>query len=360
MHPYKMPLDYNIMGLSANGDNLKHVDPDGRVYISNEDDSTLDYIDNFDPLTRTTLHTFPAYVRMLNRAGDGNLLACCADAKIYRSTDNGATWVEVFDTGMVSKVSVFPVYNSISVYDKIVVIGNNSASNFNPDKNEIWLSRDYGETWEIMWECPFPIGHFHKVQYDPYEGLIWAVTGDSSARDMIYVSDDFGKTWQHLEHGDHIRATEIVPLPDHVLFLGDSRYQASVYRHKRPKQGTFQTALRPEKYWSIRKFVPDKGPNNWGTGAAVKYGENACAYFGFKGPADGNADFPASVYKTDGERFVPIWSQEKLPDADFRTNGIIGVWQPDGSDYVYAHLGSYGYSSDPTVYQNVLRVKINP
>ena len=356
-YPETMPLKYDILPLAGNGDHVKHVDSDGRMYIANEDNKTLDYIDSFDDNTRTTLHTFPAYVVTMNRAGDGSLLAGCDDAKIYRSTDDGATWTEVFDTEMVSTTSTFPIYNSISVWDKIAVIGNNSSSNYNPEQNAIWLSRDYGENWETIWECPFPISHFHKIQYDPYEGLIWAVAGDSSARDMIYCSDDFGKTWQHLEPGDHIRATEIVPLPDHVLFLGDSKYQASVYRHVRPKSGTFQTALKPEKYWSIRKFVKDKGPNNWGTGAAVKYGADACAYFGFKAPANGISDFPAAIYKTDGERFLPIWIQEKLPDADYRSNGIICTWLPEDG-YVYAHLGSYGYNSDETKYQNALRVKL--
>lgn len=356
MLPTKMPLDYDILQLESNDDVVKHVDEDGRVYIANESDKTLDYIDDFDLATRTTLYTFPAYVRMINRAGDGNLLAGCADAKIYRSTDNGASWTEVFDTEAVSLESTFPVYNSFSVFDKFVVTCNNNNSTV---QNEIWLSRDYGENWELMWECAYPIGHFHMVRYDPYEGLIWAVSGDSGAKDMIYVSDDFGDTWQHLEPGHHIRATDIIPLPNHVLFTGDARYQISVFRHERPKFGTFQTTLRPEKYWAPRKYVTDKGPNNWGTFAAIKYGADACAYFGFKAPASGNADVPAAIFKTDGEDFVRIWSQDKLPDADNRTNGIICTWLAQNDSYLYAHLGSYGYGSDANVHANILRVDIS-
>jgi len=269
--------------------------------------------------------------------------------KVLKSTDNGATWNEVLTLPM-----IFEEWTGFAAYENIVLISDYDADNTN--ENNVWISKDYGSTFTSLIKLA-NISHPHAVAYDPYEHLIWIVTGDGMARDNIFVTDDFGATWNTLPDNVYKRCTNIMPLPNHVLFGTDELYHIGVYRHSRPDLGTFQTPINPEYFWFARKNTMQNSAEIWASIPAVTYGKEGRAYWGYVQPYN-KTIVPSIVYVSDGNKVFPLWSENRLPQTiagDNSFNGIVGVYGPTASGYLAVDFRSK-YSD--TTKRNLLRIKV--
>lgn len=342
--PKVMPLAYERIPL-AEGTKCRELDSSGKVYVAAGAvlKRSADWGD-----TWAELYTFasPIYhVRVLN---NNDILVILSNG-IYKSKDDGVTFSLAYTiSGIVSE------WGSLSVYDRIVVV-----NSYHTDHKKIYLSKDWGDTWELIYDCPYNISHFHNVAFDPYEGIIWACSGDSIPRDKIFWSDDYGKTWNILEEGLYVRATEIIPLPKCVLFVSDDHREMYVARHDRPDRGTMGTEVNPQKVFLPKKYIYEATtPLTWGTNACITYGLNGMGFFGWK---QGNVDVnsPAIVYATDGYSFTPIWIQEKLPTASVGTvTGICGVFGPDTNNNIVADLRSSYIDDENTSESHIIKISI--
>ena len=63
--------------------------------------------------------------------------------------------------------------------------------------------------------------HLHDVEYDPWANRIWVSSGDTPDNSAIYYSDDLGDTWEKIRPEPRSQPTNIVALPDRVVFGTD-------------------------------------------------------------------------------------------------------------------------------------------
>ena len=97
----------------------------------------------------------------------------------------------------------------------------------------VYMSRDYGKTWEIVFDLLTDAPgleidegvHNHGVLYDPYWDRIWVTYGDDATGETdIVFSDDLGKTWHTvglLYSTPSYQCVGMFALPGCVLFATD-------------------------------------------------------------------------------------------------------------------------------------------
>lgn len=66
--------------------------------------------------------------------------------------------------------------------------------------NKVYRSKDYGSTWEIVFELPQsdppPIRHFHTIQPDPHNNGFWYLSsGDRPNESRMWMTKDNGDNW---------------------------------------------------------------------------------------------------------------------------------------------------------------------
>ncbi|EMQ98335.1 sialidase family protein [Paeniglutamicibacter gangotriensis] len=164
-------------------------------------DKTLDW-----GKTWTTLGTLPGFISSLVKLASGTLLAFEAtiltqanqNPKVWRSTDDGATWTHTFTTQ-------FPPFtNGTGVTegtDGSVIIS--EYGNVNNMQYKIYRSTNDGVNFTQVWASPSvssggDVGHIHSVTYDPYEGCHVAfsdLANFAQTGPLWLRSNDNGATW---------------------------------------------------------------------------------------------------------------------------------------------------------------------
>lgn len=287
-------------------------------------------------------------VDTINVLDDDSIIAQTRGGVIYRSDDGGATITEVF----APSAGAVPQWNGIDTYGKFVL--------FAPYTNsirKIFMSNDYGKlnTWTEIFTSPEgAIGHPHNVRYDPYENIIWSCWGDHRPFETILFSDDFGKSWQGLPDKEYRRVTNIIPLPDSVLFGTDEVSWMGTYRHTRPELGTSQSRVCPDFHWAARKNSNDIAPVIWATRPAIVYGKDGIAFWSYR--QDGCPILPAQVYASKGNNVVSIWCDNVIPNGTDTGSGIEAIYGPDKDGNLMAYLKRY--TSGGTV-THLLKLTLN-
>lgn len=97
-------------------------------------------------------------------AAVGNLTN--SDKGIYRSTNNGQTWTKI-TTGLPASFEGFTRFDNVAANPNLVVasIGRNASS-----LNELFLSNDFGATWEVQLNsnhCQYQFWFSHDVAINP-------------------------------------------------------------------------------------------------------------------------------------------------------------------------------------------------
>ena len=323
MTPNTMPLTTTIKPLGT--DRVVFADHDGNIYV-NSSNSLKKSADGGN--TWTTLNTFSDELVNVQETAEGHLLVLIASGELYRSDANQENFTLVYDE--LDAVNIYTQH--LCVYDNMVFLAECASP---PAKvRRIAMSTDFGETWELRASIPLPaLQHIHSIQYDPYEGLLWAATGDQPTDRRIWWSDDMASSWQTHAKGSY-RATNIMPFPNKVLFGSDERHEAAVYEYERTAKGTSGTDIQITKPWIPKKFIPDTFASTWATIPALKFGSTPEAYFGFR-QTQVQSMVP-EVWKTDGEKFYLLWKHDHIPNTS--PSGILGVWGPDKDNRIFASL----------------------
>lgn len=139
---------------------------------------------------------------------------------------DGSVWVTDANQANAAKKYTFTAGATIlnmgnSVHKNICLLSSYGTKGANPPRFVI-LSRDYGQTFEQIYEGPSDETdyHIHDVDFDPWTGVIWVTEGDSGNTRRYVYSPDFGVTWVPVLSNN--RDTGVLALHDRVLFLSDS------------------------------------------------------------------------------------------------------------------------------------------
>lgn len=122
------------------------------------------------------------------------------------------------------------------------VYGQLSKNPNNNPTNRLYMSRDEGVTWSVIFESPTVDttgnnGHIHACEFDPYYNWIWVAYGDGVGTNAgISYSPDFGATWVKITN--LLQPTTISVLANAVVFGGDEpEWPVGVFVWERPVVG---------------------------------------------------------------------------------------------------------------------------
>lgn len=335
--PKQLPMPGEI--IDVGGKLIKHLSKEGELYaieqrVSRKLFKSSDWGETWTILVENTGSNIQQALKMPS----GKVLVALRNGSLILSDTNESNFQKVFEIDTPGDAHFAETFG-FSEYNNLVFIGE-----YGPRVRRGYMSDNGGEegSWREVFKHPDErIDHLHDIRFDPYENLIWVLTGDGGVKNTVYFSADFGRSWESMALDNSLRATMIIPLPECVLFGSDDYEDLSIYKHVRPPEGTQGTIVDPYRTWSPKKNW--KGVTPWVTNAAVVYGGDSAAYFGalqFE-----PVELPASIYGTkNGEEFYPIWTYNKLPSVlpgkGFNSCGIMGVFGPDNEGNLAAALGT--------------------
>src|SRR5690625_1596632 len=232
-----MPPGSNI--ISTNGRGVLWLDAEGVLYACRTNPNAVwgTALEKSTDWGETWTEVFQAegeYIRQARKMDDGSILAFGSLGSVWKSDTNETNFVKTHQHG--EGYSFFEGMG-VKVYGDVVLIaeyGNAGGG------HQVYMSRDGGSSFESIFRNHSNDHHIHDVAYDHYEGIVWISCGDNPPNDMIFWSDNWGESWRHLKPGldKQRRATQIIPMPNCVLFGTDEHHLLGVYRHDRPESGT--------------------------------------------------------------------------------------------------------------------------
>lgn len=333
--------EYEI--IQTGGKFVSWINKTGTVYGAQG--STLYKTDDFLSTPWEQVREFAADVRQVREMLDGSLVVALRDGTIWTSNEAQDSWSQAtFEDGstpfeMISPGAHVQYGFGLDWWGDILVAGE-----YGSGTNKVYLSGDRGRTWKHIFTNPDPTpGHIHDVAFDPYEGIVWVCAGDGGRQNRIFYSCNYGYTWQQIPVDYNFRSTNIIPLPDCVLFGSDDTKGMYIARYDRHAGGTSGQVVKPEVSWSCaRQWY---GGTPWMTHAAITHdADNPVAYFGFL-QGGGNIYAPSIIWKTNnGKKFIPVWIEPRLPQHNNAIHvGILGTYGPDKNNVLVARLVSlYG------------------
>ncbi len=148
-----------------------------------------------------------------------NALICVADGVVFRSADQGSTFLPVFSEFQGRR----PLRMGICQDDAGRIYLGEYWSNREREAVRLWRSDDDGVTWHTVHIWPAGSArHVHFVQFDPYEKLIWLGTGDRDAECRLLFSRDGGESFELAGGGSQIwRAVSVMFTPEAIFWGTD-------------------------------------------------------------------------------------------------------------------------------------------
>lgn len=98
--------------------------------------------------------------------------------------------------------------------------------NMEKDAVNIYGSRDYGKTWQVVYRFPKDyINHVHGLFFDPYTERMWVLTGDRENECIIgYTENEFNSFHEVLRGGQEFRSCQLFFYKDFIVYATDSQY----------------------------------------------------------------------------------------------------------------------------------------
>lgn len=179
---------------------------------------------------------------------------------VMRSTDDGATWTEVHSETTRTTDGLAPMHVTSMKQDPTtgyIYWGEYQNSNTAPDV-KIYRSTDDGATWSTFHTFPGPassdpnkIRHVHSIEYDDVMGRIVFMIGDDDPKAGIYRVNAAGTGVEPLVLNDQItnifngdfmatrcaRAISYIPFPDCIVYGGDTASNPWIMRIPRSELG---------------------------------------------------------------------------------------------------------------------------
>ena len=306
--------------------------------------------DNFTTIATLTNETQMILQMLVN--GDNSVIIACKSGAILR-TEDFITFDEVLNIS--THQFRFGAFSQWDSYGNIVVISEYKQpatyANLDREARNVYVSTDYGRTFKAKFNLIDHISgqttgamHVHSVKYDPYEGIIWLITGDGFNNQMVFYSMDLGANWyQAVEYTQSpVQFTQVVPLRNCVLFLSDARL-TGVVRYNRPTCGTLPGV---KMHFDMPMIIKE----GWGkdTGTEVPIGSvpyidyaNSKAYFGFATVTNTNTASSllkyGNIFATDG-----YYIEEIFKSTDEVADGVLAVYGDKNNNKVIGKLGMSG------------------
>ena len=149
--------------------------------------------------------------------------------KLYRSTDGGVNWTAVLTTTDMTYTQDYLGMMVESDNGYLFATSYNGAQD--PCTKALWRSTDGGATWVNITANVDAANsyarHFHIVHWDRFRNALW-VSGGDGANTKICVSTDYGTTWTAWTGS--FQATAILATPTSVLFCSDVTGYHDIYR----------------------------------------------------------------------------------------------------------------------------------
>lgn len=345
----------NVNDLSTygvrNGKVLATKAVNGTVEL-HQSDSTYKNFTKISTIPNATEH--PTHVEICD---NGTVLMLFHNGKLLRTEDltNYSEAKSINDN-----VYMWGGFTQLDVYKNIVLLSeyrqpakHGQSWESTNGGGKLYMSDDYGKTFKAIFDLPVNMGierskytHIHAIKYDPYENIVWIVTGDSLTNQMIWYSLDHGQNWYTSTEfrESAVQMTAIYPLRNCVLFGTDARL-VGVARYNRPKCGTLPNVkmhldfpfIIAEGWGNITKTnvpVASRG--------AINY-DKSIVFFGFLGaPYIHNDNLHdvlkyGEVYATDGYTFFNVYKSDSTVDF-----GVIAVYEDVANNKVIAKQGISG------------------
>lgn len=254
------------------------------------------------------------------------------------------------------------------VYNDIVLIGSYGGnSNTDVQPNEVWLSKDGGDSFELVLEATEYVQdkdlHIHDVQYDPFRERIWVAAGDSG-NTQIYFSDDYGRSWETLNKeppkANYLRVTAIVAFEHGVVFGSDTLPTGLYY------WGDWsESSQSPEKYGFVNnRFFPLYEEESEGRMGLVSHGLSDYSREIFVLPVDGEVGRQGAAHllmSYDGCEWFEVWRESPDKDKDygaaFGPMNVLGIFEDDGEKKIIMSYpreypgGGYAIATLPSLQQ---------
>ena len=178
-------------------------------------DSKYSILSNF----KITRRFFRAEINSLYYLPNGDSMII-AKKGIFKCSKGDSTFIKCFNVPRGSR----PL-NLCITPDGIIYFGE-YFSNMNKEPVNIYVSKDYGETWTIAHTFPTGnINHIHGLFYDKYTGHIWFATGDRENECIIgYTENEFRSVVEVFRGGQEYRTCNLYFYPDFITFATDSQY----------------------------------------------------------------------------------------------------------------------------------------
>jgi len=314
------------IGKSTSATRPTTVKKDGTWYgvTGNAFQKSADYGDNWEALHQVG-EDRAAQIKFLD---DDTLLLITKNGKVYKSDVNESNFTETLS--LISPDVNLAESLGTDVFENYVFIVEYGNKDGEDPPRRAFMSNDYGLNWEMIFEEEVRTDfHVHDIALDPYEELVWIVTGDNLENSNVIVSDDFGRNWRYVyDYGEcPNQFTGIFPMADCVLFTSDNRHD-SVYRWKRNAVGVNSISrMILEPAFTIVRENP--GSESFGTIGFVDHNGDGSAYFGYI-QHHSNIRRKATVWATkDGINFYSIWTSADFPTSE---TGFVGVSHISGVD----------------------------
>lgn len=102
-----------------------------------------------------------------------------------------------------------------------VVMFADYAPDVDTNGKRVWRTTDDGATWTQVFE-DLGVRHWHSCQVDPFTGDWWICSGDAASETKIYKSTDDGANWTLIDEGDLIlKAIKFVFTRDKIMWGTD-------------------------------------------------------------------------------------------------------------------------------------------
>jgi hypothetical protein len=263
-----------------------------------------------------TVDDFPENINAALVTDSGHIIvASSTNQKIYRS--NSTAWDTGFSVVLTLEGAGTRVETNfgMSSYGTMVFLGEYNNTDLTP---RIYRSMDSGATWAKVFTGSS--NHWHHVVYDPYDDVVWAICGDGTTNRNIFFSLDKGDTWKKFRPPGKCptQLTQIIPLPECVLFLTDAS-PAGAWSLKRRTglRGWYEELLM---VYNLGTFSPVPV----GSQPAVLIGEaNGCAYFSFMYSDAGQSAIRPLIATRDGSVFTTIVTPTDAPSGS--GDGLFGI-----------------------------------
>lgn len=187
------------------------------------------------------LKHWPAYVRLADRKLKAGIqLALQVNPQQYLIAARNRWW-RLAAGGEVQDLGELPVGRPMArgacAIDGTVYLAEYRP---NPSRDAVCVLRGEDlERFEVAWRFPArSVRHIHALIPDPHRApRIWILTGDYDHESSVWYTDDrFESVYHHLNLGQRTRATDLICLPDRLIWGMDSPLETP-YVMELPRDG---------------------------------------------------------------------------------------------------------------------------